>query len=156
MLPEMKELAELVEPHVWWSDGDWETNPDYWKSTEFLAWLFNESPAKNYVVTNDRWGQGTGQKHGSFYSGPDRWQPGHLISHKWENAMTIDEKSWGIRRNLDLEDILTPEELIAKLVISISCGGNILINVGPTKVSLHTKYMELELSSSTSIHKQIL
>ena len=110
----MKELAELVEPHVWWSDGDWETNPDYWKSTEFLAWLFNESPAKNYVVTNDRWGQGTGQKHGSFYSGPDRWQPGHLISHKWENAMTIDEKSWGIRRNLDLEDILTPEELIIK------------------------------------------
>ena len=60
MLPEMKELAELVQPHVWWSDGDWETNPDYWKSTEFLAWLFNECPdsCKDYVVTNDRWGQG--------------------------------------------------------------------------------------------------
>ena len=28
MLPEMKELAELVEPHVWWSDGDWETTYD--------------------------------------------------------------------------------------------------------------------------------
>ena len=37
ILPEMKELAELVEPHVWWSDGDWETTPDYWKSTEFLG-----------------------------------------------------------------------------------------------------------------------
>lgn len=33
----MKELAKLVEPHVWWSDGDWETTPDYWKSTEFLG-----------------------------------------------------------------------------------------------------------------------
>ena len=43
------------------------------KSTEFLAWLFNESPSKDYVVTNDRWGQGTGKKHGSFFSGPDRW-----------------------------------------------------------------------------------
>ena len=30
MLPEMKELAELVEPHVWWSDGDWEAKPEYW------------------------------------------------------------------------------------------------------------------------------
>ena len=33
----MKELAELVEPHVWWSDGDWETTPDYWNSTGFLG-----------------------------------------------------------------------------------------------------------------------
>ena len=33
----MKELAELVEPHVWWSDGEWETTQDYWKSTEFLG-----------------------------------------------------------------------------------------------------------------------
>ena len=30
MIPEMKELAELVEPHVWWSDGDWEAKPEYW------------------------------------------------------------------------------------------------------------------------------
>ena len=37
MLPEMKELAELVEPHVWWSDGDWETTPEYFGSKEFLG-----------------------------------------------------------------------------------------------------------------------
>ena len=37
MLPEMKELAELVEPHVWWSDGDWETTPEYFGSQEFLG-----------------------------------------------------------------------------------------------------------------------
>ena len=54
MLPEMKELANLVEPHVWWSDGDWETTPEYFGSQEFLAWLFNESPSKDFVVTNDR------------------------------------------------------------------------------------------------------
>ena len=41
LLPEMKELAQLIKPHVWWSDGDWETDPDYWGSKEFLAWLFN-------------------------------------------------------------------------------------------------------------------
>ena len=82
-----------------------------------LAWLFNESPSKDYVVTNDRWGQGTGKKHGSVYSGPDRWQPGSLIEHKWESAMTIDQKSWGIRRNIKIEDVLTPQELISQVSI---------------------------------------
>ena len=85
-----------------------------------LAWLFNESPSKDYVVTNDRWGQGTGQKHGSVYSGPDRWQPGSLIEHKWESAMTIDQKSWGIRRNIKIEDVLTPQELISQVSIFIN------------------------------------
>ena len=86
-----------------------------------LAWLFNESPSKDYVVTNDRWGQGVGQKHGSFYSGPDRWQPGSLIEHKWESAMTIDQKSWGIRRNIKIEDVLTPQELISQVSILTHC-----------------------------------
>ena len=91
--------------------------PEYFGSQEFLAWLFNESPSKDYVVTNDRWGQGTGKKHGSVYSGPDRWQPGSLIEHKWESAMTIDQKSWGIRRNIKIEDVLTPQELISQVSI---------------------------------------
>ena len=114
MLPEMKELALLAEPHVWWSDGDWEANPEYFGSQDFLAWLFNESPNKETVVTNDRWGVGTGKKHGSFFSGPDRWQPGQLVEHKWENAMTVDQHSWGIRRNIQIQDILSPEDLIGQ------------------------------------------
>ena len=54
MIPEMKELIEKYAPHVIWSDGDWETLPEYWGSEEFLAWLYNESPSKDYIVTNDR------------------------------------------------------------------------------------------------------
>ena len=73
------------------------------------------SPAKDLVVTNDRWGRGVGQKHGSFFSGPDRWQPGHLIEHKWENALTIDKKSWGIRRDLSLSDVMTIGELLSQV-----------------------------------------
>ena len=37
-----------------------------------------------------RWGVGTGQKHGGYYSGPDRFDPGTLQAHKWEDAMTVD------------------------------------------------------------------
>ena len=54
MQPELKELVETFSPEVLWSDGDWEANPDYWGSKDILAWLFNESPSKDTIVTNDR------------------------------------------------------------------------------------------------------
>lgn len=72
-------------------------------------------------------------KHGDFYTCSDRYNPGVLQNHKWENAMTIDRYSWGHRANAKLEDFLTSKELIKELVITVSCGGNILVNVGPTK-----------------------
>ena len=47
--------------------------------------------------------------------------------------MTVDQDSWGNRRNIEFSDILTPVEILSLLVSTVSCGGNILINVGPTK-----------------------
>ena len=160
MLPEMKFLAENYEPEVWWSDGD-PALPEYWGSQEFMAWLFNHSPKKDTIVTNDRfyaddrnfkfqlvrilfklnmfpsnfirWGSGTSQKHGSFFSGPDRFKPGHILPHKYESAFTIDSVSWGYRRNMNIEDILSVEDIIGQIVETVSCNGNVLINVGPTK-----------------------
>uniref|UniRef100_A0A147B6M4 alpha-L-fucosidase n=1 Tax=Alectorobius mimon TaxID=360319 RepID=A0A147B6M4_9ACAR len=46
--------------------------------------------------------------------------------------MTLDRSSWGYRRDARLEDIYRIEDLIALLAETVSCGGNILINVGPT------------------------
>ena len=80
-----------------------------------------------------RWGKGTRLKHGGFYSGPDKFNPGHLLQHKFEDATIVDKKSWGNRRNIRLEDIKETHELISELVSIISCNGNILINVGPTR-----------------------
>lgn len=58
---------------------------------------------------------------------------GVLQPHKWENAMTIDKKSWGYRRNAPLSDYLTTFELIKTMTETVSCGGNILMNIGPSK-----------------------
>ena len=54
MLPELKELVTKYNPEIIWSDGDWEAKPEYFGSQSFLAWLYNESPSKDTVVTNDR------------------------------------------------------------------------------------------------------
>ncbi|KAK6627372.1 hypothetical protein RUM44_009849 [Polyplax serrata] len=135
-MPELYELVNTYEPEVIWSDGDWDAPDTYWTSKEFLAWLYNESPVKDTVVANDRWGNGSMCKHGGFLTCNDRYNPGVLQSRKWENCLTIDSKSWGYRRNAALNDYLTINELLKQLVETVACGGNYLVNVGPTKEGL--------------------
>ncbi|KAK8792865.1 hypothetical protein WA158_005029 [Blastocystis sp. Blastoise] len=134
LMPQMKELINTYKPEVIWVDGDWETNCTYWQAEQFLAWLYNESPVKDTIVTNDRWGVGTAQTHGDFYSGPDRYEPGHLLPHKWEDAMTIQKDSWGYARNEDYlnNGYYSLHELLHTLVSTVAFGGNMLLNVGPT------------------------
>jgi len=130
--PQLKDIITTYKPDVLWSDGDWEMPDTYWRSTEFLAWLYNDSPVKNTVVTNDRWGSNTPCTHGGYYSCQDRYNPGKLINHKWENALTIDSSSWGYNRLSHLSDYLTIERIIFELASTVACGGNVLLNVGPT------------------------
>ena len=63
------------------------------------------------MVTNDRWGPDASCAHGDFFTCQDRYNPGVLLPHKWENCMTIDSKSWGYRREAVLADILTMDDL---------------------------------------------
>ncbi|CAD7082191.1 unnamed protein product [Hermetia illucens] len=133
VLPELHELIETFHPDVLWSDGDWEAPPPYWNATEFIAWLYNDSPVRDTIVTNDRWGIGTACTHGDFYTCRDRYNPGVLQKHKWENALTIDKTSWGHRSDTKLKNFLSAKELITELVTTVSCGGNMNVNVGPTK-----------------------
>ncbi|XP_011690616.1 PREDICTED: alpha-L-fucosidase-like [Wasmannia auropunctata] len=145
IIPELHELVETYKPEVIWSDGDWEASDSYWKSKEFLAWLYNESPVKDTVVVNDRWGSNMPCHHGGFFTCTDRFNPGVLQSHKWENCMTIDKKSWGYRRNAVLSEYYTLAGLVKELVITVSCGGNLLMNVGPTKDGIITPIYEERL-----------
>lgn len=71
--------------------------------------------------------------HGGYYTCDDRYNPGKLQRHKWENCFTIDSASWGYRRNAKIDEFLSIDEIVSTMVETISCGGNVLINVGPTK-----------------------
>lgn len=66
-------------PEVLWSDGEWEASDTYWDSLNFLAWLYNDSPVKDTIVVNDRWGGDTLCKHGGFLTCADRYQPGSVV-----------------------------------------------------------------------------
>jgi len=133
LLPELYDMVNRYKPHYIWSDGDWEANSDYWKSKEFLAWLYNDSPVKDDILVNDRWGKDATCKHGDVKTcGRDRFDPGQLLKFKWENDMTIDHYSWGFRRNAALKDYLTVKYLVHLLSETISCGGNMVMNIGPT------------------------
>ncbi|XP_046453125.1 alpha-L-fucosidase-like [Daphnia pulex] len=131
-MPELYEIVNKYKPSVIWSDGDWETNDKYWNSTDFIAWLYNDSPVKQEIVVNDRWGRGATCKHGDFYTCTDHFNPGTLQLHKWENCLTIDRQSWGFRRNAVLSDYNSTPDLLKEMATTVSCGGNMLLNVGPT------------------------
>lgn len=129
--PQMLEIVQKYEPEVVWSDGEWDKTDEYWKAKDFLAWLYNSSPVKEKVVVNDRWGTGTMGLHGGFMTYSDHYDPGTLLTKKWENCMTLDRQSWGNRRNMRAEDVLSSYEVISQLARTISCNGNLLLNVGP-------------------------
>lgn len=74
MLPDITQLVTEYRPSVLWTDGDWEDETD-WRAEEILAWLYNQSPMKDTIVVNDRWGKDARSKHGDFFNGNDRLNP---------------------------------------------------------------------------------
>ncbi|CAD5234872.1 unnamed protein product [Bursaphelenchus xylophilus] len=130
-LVQMRELINNYKPEVLWSDGDWEKSDDYWGAKEFLAWVFNDSPVKESIVVNDRWGKGIPYNHGSFITGNDGYMPGKLLTKKWECCSSLIRGSFGYRRNLRSGDVETSKETIDKFVKILAWGGNLLLNIGP-------------------------
>ncbi len=136
MLPQMKDLVERYKPSLLWTDGEWEQPSNAWRSTEFLAWLFNESSVKDEIVVNDRWGKETRSKHGGFYTSEYAKYRGEdfeklLREHKWEEDQGIGS-SFGYNRNEDEPDYKAPAQLVELLVNTVSKGGNLLLDIGPT------------------------
>lgn len=133
MLPQLKDLVQRYKPDLVWPDGEWDHPSATWRSTEFLAWLFNESEAPEDVAVNDRWGKETRNVHGGFAT-PEY---GHLPKGRLVDGGFFEEcqgmgKSFGYNRNEAAENYRTAAELLHLLIDNVSRGGNLLLDIGPT------------------------
>jgi alpha-L-fucosidase len=103
-------------PDRWWGGkgkGDW-------GSEELLAMTRELQPG---IIVNDR------LEIGGDLVTPEQYQPAFAPSALWEACQTLNG-SWGYDRdNLDWK---STELLVRMLVDSVSKGGNLLLNVGPT------------------------
>jgi alpha-L-fucosidase len=135
MIPQMKDLIERYHPSTLWTDGEWEHPSSAWKSTQFLAWLFNQSPVKDEIVIDDRWGSETRGKDGgvftSEYGKANEKHVEYTAVHKWVETQGIG-KSFGYNRMETADDYKSPQQLVALLVNAVSKGGNLLLDIGPT------------------------
>jgi alpha-L-fucosidase len=135
MIPQMKDLVNRYTPDILWTDGEWDKPSKEWKSEEFLAWLYNDSPVKQNIVVNDRWGSETRSKHGGIYTTEygligDKEGIDNSVPHPWEECRGIGT-SFGYNRTENLNDYSTAEQLIKLLVSTVSSGGNLLLDIGP-------------------------
>ncbi|MBO7721027.1 MAG: alpha-L-fucosidase [Kiritimatiellae bacterium] len=153
-LVQLHELTEAYEPDVIWPDGEWRNSDRELRSREFLAWLFNESPVKDYVAVNDRWGRiyadgvptsemkRTRGSHGGYYTteygrgagSSDGIGAMAKVSdlHPWEECRGLG-RSFGYNRYERADDYITAEALVHLFVRIVGGGGNLLINVGPDR-----------------------
>ena len=130
MFPQFKDVVTRYKPSVIFSDGEWDMPSERWRSEELLAWLFNESPCRDEVVVNDRWGKGIRHKHGGYYT--TEYGAGLAGgSHPWEENRGMAH-SFGYSRTEPLSDYKSARELVLLLIDLVSRGGNLLLDIGPT------------------------
>jgi len=132
LIPQLKELVLNYEPSLIFSDaGEWDGSEEYFKTKEFLTWLYNDSPVKNEVVVNDRFAKNMPGKHGDYYSSEYKDMKSSNDFHPWEESRGIGG-SYGFNRAENIDDYNSSAELIHELIDIVSRGGNLLLNIGPT------------------------
>jgi len=132
VLPQLRELVTRYQPAVIFADaGEWDEDEAFWKTREFLAWLYNNAPNRDEVVVNDRWAKGMPGTHGDYYSSEYQDADGVGTGHPWEESRGMG-RSYGYNRAENINHYRTSRELVHELIDVVGRGGNLLLNVGPT------------------------
>ncbi|MGB7323710.1 MAG: alpha-L-fucosidase [Rubripirellula sp.] len=144
LIPQFKDVVNKYKPSVVFTDGEWDHPAATWRTSEMLTWLFADSPCKDEVVINDRWGKGDRHKHGGYYTteygaglpdGENAWEENRGMAH-----------SFGYSRTERFEDYNSSETLTLMLIDIVSRGGNFLLDIGPTSDGRIPPLMEERLA----------
>lgn len=143
---QLEELVTRYRPDIVYGDGEWDYPEEKLGTLPFLAWLYNSSPVRDHVVTNDRWGKGTRGRSGDYYT--TEYDLVHQdnaatsrFTHPWEECRGI-AYSFGYNRYETAEQYMTQAECVEMLVEKTARGGNLLLDVGPDEHGLIPPIME--------------
>ena len=118
---QLKELCTRYSPDLLWFDGDWERDSDQWDFERLREELHSWAPG---VVLNGRMGD-----HGD-YATPEQALPTLQPPGEFEWAVTMND-NWGWR--ISDTNFKTPQQCLELLIETVSLGGNILLDIGPTE-----------------------
>ena len=68
-----------------------------------------------------------------------------MFGHNALLPLVILTLTLACRRNMRLEDVFSIQELIKELAVTVSCGGNLLMNVGPNKDGVIVPIFEVSM-----------
>lgn len=134
---ELPDWAEIrIKNNPWMQFGGLK-GKDQWQSEELINHVRSMQPE---IIINNR------LEIEQDIVTPEQWQPTDWITDKetgekvvWETCQTFSG-SWGYHR--DEHTWKSPKMLIDMLVNTVSCGGNLIMNVGPTSRGYFDKRAE--------------
>lgn len=116
---QLKELFDLVNPDLWWFDGDWTRTGEQWKMKELRKSMLSWNP--NAILNARMAGFGD-------YATPEQGVPIFGPDDPWELCMTIND-SWGFQKQDHNQKSVN--YIIRTFADCISMGGNLLLDAGP-------------------------
>jgi len=117
---QIDELSKKFNPDLFWFDGDWEQDAEWWKAAEIREGIIKNN--SNAIINSRLQGYGD-------YATPEQGLPLRKPAERyWELCMTIND-SWGYQQNDT--NYKTPGQVIRIFAEVISMGGNMLLDIGP-------------------------
>lgn len=120
MQAQLKEVGDLVNPDLWWFDGDWEHDGQAWESARIRTDILRRNPQ---AVINGRL---TG--YGDYATPEQNFPVSRPKAEWWELCMTINN-NWGFQ--FTDTNWKTSTEIITIFADAVSHGGNLLLDIGP-------------------------
>jgi alpha-L-fucosidase len=140
MTPLVKEMIDRFDPDGLWMDGDWTTPTETLRSRELAAYFYNQAAGRKEVAVNDRFGRGTGAKHGDFSISEYNLAGAQSPKHPWEECQGIG-RSFAYDYEDNDEALGPPVQLIHRLIDVVSHNGNLAIIGGPQASGVYPEYI---------------